>query len=61
MGENKCSLCQENAELKCSGCKQVWYCGKEHQKKHWKEHKASCRPFTVSKDLCDQNRYVKMT
>ncbi|XP_045477344.1 SET domain-containing protein SmydA-8-like [Harmonia axyridis] len=50
MGENKCSVCQEKADLKCSGCKLVWYCGKDHQKKHWKEHKGLCRPFNIEED-----------
>lgn len=26
----------------CSKCKSVWYCGREHQKLHWKEHKKVC-------------------
>ena len=27
---------------KCSKCHEFWYCGKEHQQSHWKEHKAMC-------------------
>lgn len=50
MSDLKCAECNEPAELKCSGCKLVSYCCKDHQKKHWKEHKALCRPFEIAKD-----------
>ncbi|CAH1964733.1 unnamed protein product [Acanthoscelides obtectus] len=49
MGD-KCAECGEPAELKCSACKLVSYCGKEHQKKDWKNHKAVCRPFEILED-----------
>lgn len=29
--------------LLCGGCKLVYYCGKEHQKLHWKTHKLDCK------------------
>ncbi|KAJ8923004.1 hypothetical protein NQ315_001552 [Exocentrus adspersus] len=45
-----CAECGEKAELKCSACKLVAYCGKEHQKKHWKVHKSLCRPFEVTQE-----------
>ncbi|KAJ7504839.1 hypothetical protein B0H11DRAFT_1979569 [Mycena galericulata] len=35
----------EEPDLKmsrCGGCKEVWYCSKECQKKHWRTHKAFC-------------------
>ncbi|KAL3272852.1 hypothetical protein HHI36_014313 [Cryptolaemus montrouzieri] len=47
MSDKICAECQEPAELKCSGCKMVSYCSKDHQKKHWKQHKALCRPFEI--------------
>ena len=48
-----CAFCSRqkaaNAMSKCSGCKQVWYCGKQCQAKHWKgastgqsKHKDEC-------------------
>ncbi len=28
---------------KCGGCGLVFYCGRDHQKRHWKDHKLACR------------------
>lgn len=38
-----CELCgkMENL-LKCGRCRISFYCSKEHQKQHWKEHKRTC-------------------
>ena len=36
--------CSKPAPLKCSRCKEVRYCSKEHQKSHWKIHKKLCVP-----------------
>lgn len=37
----------------CSGCKQVKYCSKECQKKHWRIHKPDCKPsVTDSYEVC---------
>lgn len=41
-----CQLCGSAAEgsSRCSGCKEVWYCSKEHQKLAWgRFHKPVCR------------------
>jgi hypothetical protein len=42
-----CSACGEKSDAlkKCRNCKCVWYCDKECQNKHWKEHKKECRPI----------------
>ncbi|KAJ7141714.1 hypothetical protein C8R43DRAFT_1017061 [Mycena crocata] len=34
--------CGQEAEMRCSGCKLVRYCGAECQKKDWKPHKLDC-------------------
>ena len=46
-----CSWCGKKSDThkKCRNCKCVWYCGKECQNKHWKEHKIECR--RVKKEL----------
>ena len=41
MSDN-CIICGTEAKLKCGGCKNVAYCGVEHQKKDWKNHKLIC-------------------
>ncbi|KAJ2940348.1 hypothetical protein O0L34_g22 [Tuta absoluta] len=55
-----CAVCLSDAEQKCSGCQAVYYCNREHQKKHWKEHKAQCTPAKVKEDeRC--GRYLEAT
>ena len=46
-----CSACgkESNTLKKCDGCKCVWYCDKECQNKHWKEHKKECK--VIKKEL----------
>ncbi|KAJ6624931.1 hypothetical protein B0H10DRAFT_1783805 [Mycena sp. CBHHK59/15] len=46
--ENTCAVCHKAALdntklLKCSGCKEVDYCGKECQVADWKRHKVVCK------------------
>jgi hypothetical protein len=42
-----CAVCDASSrekELKrCAACQAVWYCDAEHQKQHWKTHKAICK------------------
>ena len=47
-----CSACgkKSNTLKKCNGCKCVWYCDKECQNKHRKEHKRECRPIMKELD-----------
>ena len=33
----------EEGLKRCMGCKKMLYCGKECQKKDWKEHKMECK------------------
>lgn len=57
LGEYACAECnvpfwQEVGPWKkckpCSGCREVYYCSKVCQKKHWSEHKMSCASQGVS-------------
>ncbi|KAK3874343.1 hypothetical protein Pcinc_020730 [Petrolisthes cinctipes] len=45
-----CGWCKGVAETKCTGCRAVYYCSRECQKKGWPHHKDNCRPVTVSKN-----------
>ena len=40
-----CSKCGKESDTlkKCTACKCVWYCDKDCQNRHWKEHKKECR------------------
>ena len=48
-----CSACGKEGDThtlkKCRACKCVWYCDKDCQNKHWKEHKKECR--LIKKEL----------
>lgn len=47
-----CAACKKAAETKCTNCRKVFYCSKECQKKHWKEHKFECKslPYKIGKN-----------
>ncbi|KAI0732680.1 hypothetical protein C8Q72DRAFT_950315 [Fomitopsis betulina] len=37
-----CRFCGAQASLRCSRCKDVFYCGKDHSASDWKRHKRLC-------------------
>ncbi len=40
-----CALCGVHAPVRrCTRCRDVSYCSRDHQQAHWKQHKAECRP-----------------
>ena len=41
--EGDCILCGKLARMLCSGCKNVFYCNRDCQKKHWSSHKSDCK------------------
>lgn len=43
--EPECAFCHSKTEdlKRCFGCRKVFYCGKQCQKQHWKEHKPHCQ------------------
>jgi len=41
-GIPKCCVCSSDASKRCSKCKMTWYCTRECQVAHWKEHKSKC-------------------
>ncbi|ELT98594.1 hypothetical protein CAPTEDRAFT_229252 [Capitella teleta] len=39
-----CELCGAIEKLSlCGACRQTWYCCREHQKSHWRQHKKECK------------------
>jgi hypothetical protein len=50
-----CGMLDEERLNKCARCKQTYYCCREHQKAHWKEHKPDC------KELRDQRTNAPTT
>lgn len=40
--QKKCVVCSAPGKL-CTGCKKVAYCGVEHQRSDWANHKATCK------------------
>ena len=40
---------------KCTGCRQVQYCSKDCQAKHWPAHSSSCRRIPEDKDATDSS------
>ena len=57
-----CPVCNKVAETKCTGCKTVFYCNKDCQKKHWKTHKFECKklPYKVCTRISCQFIKVKI-
>jgi tetratricopeptide (TPR) repeat protein len=38
-----CAICDRDGKMSCAKCKQVKYCGRECQMKHWPIHKRMCK------------------
>ena len=37
-----CGLCNEQAKLPCTQCRNMHYCSPKHQAEHWKQHNKHC-------------------
>ncbi|XP_015513089.2 SET domain-containing protein SmydA-8-like [Neodiprion lecontei] len=53
-----CTVCGMAAEHKCSACKSVFYCSREHQKSHWKVHGKKCIPYKIATNEVLGRHYV---
>ncbi|XP_034941953.1 SET domain-containing protein SmydA-8-like [Chelonus insularis] len=45
-----CAVCKSPADLRCTGCKEEFYCNSTHQKDDWSRHKLSCRPWKIEEN-----------
>jgi len=41
--KGECRVCGAETSWLCPLCKEIWYCGRDHQKSDWKQHKQSCK------------------
>eukprot|EP00931_Biecheleriopsis_adriatica_P043023 TRINITY_DN24578_c0_g1_i1.p1 TRINITY_DN24578_c0_g1~~TRINITY_DN24578_c0_g1_i1.p1 ORF type:complete len:163 (-),score=46.68 TRINITY_DN24578_c0_g1_i1:203-691(-) len=46
-----CVMCLAPAEKQCSGCRLYWYCTRECQRKHWRNHKDECGSMQKQKEM----------
>ena len=53
-----CLVCKATSATPCGGCGTVSYCGKECQKKHWKEHKSKCKAYKIVSSAEEHGRHV---
>lgn len=37
-----CFVCRAPANLRCCGCRFIYYCSRDHQRLHWRLHKRQC-------------------
>ena len=56
-----CSYCgaRKKKLQQCTACKEARYCGRECQKKHWKNHKVRCKKIQKAKQKRDEKREKK--
>lgn len=39
-----CAVCELSEQLRvCASCRKTYYCSREHQRQHWRQHKPLCR------------------
>lgn len=55
---NVCGVCGKASAMKCSGCGDVYYCGKQHQKRDWKRHSKHCKALKVARNDLLGRHYV---
>ena len=55
-----CAFCHVQANQRCTGCHETFYCSREHQKLHWRKHKNQCCAFKVSLKVVDHATNMKI-
>ena len=57
----RCAVCHGTKDLlRCSRCKNEWYCGIEHQRDHWATHRQQCHQPTEEQER-ERELYEKNT
>jgi len=56
-----CAFCHVQANQRCTGCHETFYCSREHQKLHWRKHKNQCCAFKIMSDDPTVGRYIIAT
>ena len=56
-----CAYCHIQANQRCTGCHETFYCSREHQKMHWRKHKNQCCAFKICSDNEELGRYIIAT
>ncbi|KAK8376856.1 hypothetical protein O3P69_010057 [Scylla paramamosain] len=59
-GSGPCGVCHVSSTMTCGGCGEMHYCGRDHQKRHWAQHRATCKPFKMVTHP-DLGRYMVTT
>ncbi|GAB5356106.1 hypothetical protein AAMO2058_000262500 [Amorphochlora amoebiformis] len=48
----ECAVCGVTEGLmRCSRCKNKWYCGQSHQRQDWHKHRQECHVMSIASDL----------
>jgi tetratricopeptide (TPR) repeat protein len=54
--KHSCEQCDSNeAPLRCSRCKNAWYCNRDCQRSAWKSHKPACKPVKAAEPTTPAN------
>ena len=57
-----CAYCHVQANQRCTGCHETFYCSREHQKLHWRKHKNQCCAFkTCASSDAEMGRFIIAT
>ena len=51
---------QAGVKMKCGACKSVSYCCKEHQKRDWNRHKATCKKIVAQRKSVEVQKMMYM-